>query len=109
MSDTSPTSAQEWQAYWPLVLSAMIGLAFGTIMGGSLGLFMEPLNHEFGWSRTQISAGMTLSALIGIPLTPFVGALIDKYGPRRIAIPGVALVGLALAAFSLLTGSLWHW
>ena len=109
MQQPVPTANQEWRSNWPLVLSSTVGLSLGTVMVASLGLFMQPLNREFGWSVTQISAGLTLTALIATPLAPFVGALVDKYGTRRIAVPGAALLGLALAAFSLLTPSLWHW
>lgn len=103
------TAGEEWRAHWPMVLAALIGLSVGTIPSVTLGVFMEPLQHEFGWSRTEISAGLTIFALVSLPLNPFMGLAVDRYGPRRIAILGVALSGLGLAAFSLLTGSLVQW
>ena len=109
MQPPSPTARQEWRANWALVLSSTIGLSLGTVMAASIGLFMQPLNREFGWSITQISAGLTLAAFISTPLAPFIGALVDRYGTRLIAVPGAALLGLAFASFSLMTGSLWHW
>lgn len=109
MQPTPPTAKEEWRANWGLVLSSTIGLSLGTVMSASIGLFMQPLNREFGWSITQISAGLTLAAFISTPLAPFLGALVDKYGTRRVAVPGAALLGLAFAAFSLQSGSLWHW
>lgn len=106
----APQSATaEWKAHWPLVITAMLGLSFGTVMSLSLGLFMGPLEQEFGWSRAQISIGMTISALVSTPLSPFGGALVDRFGPRRVALPGVALTALAVAAFALLLGSYWQW
>jgi MFS family permease len=103
------TGGQEWRAYWTLVLSAMIGVSLGTVLSTSLGLFMQPLSDEFGWSRSEISSGMLVFALITTPLTPFAGALVDRFGPRRIAVPGVALTALALAAFSLVGGAIVVW
>lgn len=103
------TAVQEWKAHWPLVLTAMMGLSFGTIMSLSLGLFMGPLEQEFGWSRAQISIGMTIAAMVSTPLSPFGGALVDRFGTRRVALPGIAAAGLAVAAFSLATGQYWQW
>ena len=110
MTPQSPaTPREEWRAYWPLVLSAMVGLSLGTIISTTLGLFMEPLSNEFGWSRSQISAGMLAIAIVATPLTPFAGALVDRYGPRTVGIPGIIVSGLALAAFSLLNGDITLW
>jgi len=96
------TAAQEWKANWTLVLAAMVGASFGSIPSVTLGLFMEPLNLEFGWNRAEISLGMTIFALISLPLAPLGGALVDKFGGRKVGIPGLALTGLTFASFSLL-------
>ena len=109
MQTNQRTAAQEWRAHWPLVLAAMLGVSWMAAPTVSLGLFIEPLQGAFGWTRAEISFGMTLYALIGTPLVPFAGALIDRFGSRRIAIPGLLLNGLAFAAFGFLTPSLWHW
>lgn len=106
---TPMSAAQEWRLNWTLVLSAMVGLSLGTVPSASLGLFMDPLSNEFGWTRAQISAGMTVFAIVGTPLTPFAGALVDRFGPRSVAVPGLALTGLAFAAFGLMDGSVTHW
>lgn len=102
-------SAREWRANWTLVASSTAGFSFATIAAASIGLFMVPLSQEFGWSRAEISLGLTMYALMAVPLSPFVGALIDRWGSRRLALPGVLLSACAFAAFGLLTGSLVHW
>ena len=38
-----------------------------------------------------------------------VGALIDRLGARRVALPGMMAGMLAIAAMSLANGSLWQW
>ena len=91
----------EWKAHWPLVVTAMLGYSMSTMTALALGLFIEPMSHELGWSRTQISAGFTLAMLLPICLAPFVGALIDRWGSRRLAIPGIILTALAIAAFGV--------
>jgi len=99
----------EWRQYWPLLLAATFGISFGGIPTTSLGLFMLPLQEEFGWSRTTISLSMTVFAFIVTPLTPFAGALVDRFGARAIAIPGLVLCGLAFSGFSLMNGTVALW
>jgi MFS family permease len=92
-----------------MVGAAMAGLSLATVAVYSLGLFMEPLSREFGWNRAQMSLGLSIVALFAVPLSPFAGALIDRWGSRRIGIPGVILSGCAFAAFSLASGSIKQW
>lgn len=99
----------EWRRYWPLVLAAAIGFSFMSFMHPVAGIFMGPLEQEFGWTRTELSAGLALSPVISILLAPFVGALIDRFGSRRLALPGIALSAAAIASFSLMSGSLTQW
>ena len=75
----------------------------------SIGLVIEPISKEFGWSRTQITAGITLAALMAIPLSPFFGALIDKYGVRKLAVPGTVLASLATGGLALANGATMQW
>ncbi|MBM3596139.1 MAG: MFS transporter, partial [Alphaproteobacteria bacterium] len=103
------TSPSEWKLHWPLLLAATFGVSFGGIPVSTLGLFMEPLRNEFGWSSTTISLSMTVFAFIVTPLTPFAGALVDKYGARTVAIPGLLLCGLAFSAFSFSNGVVALW
>ncbi|CAN7632316.1 MFS transporter [Phenylobacterium sp. LjRoot219] len=75
----------------------------------SLGLFMEPLGAEFGWSRAQISAGLTIPALTMALLSPAIGAAVDRWGSRRLALPGLVLTAVAQAAFGFANGSMTQW
>ncbi|HKT86469.1 MAG TPA: MFS transporter [Novosphingobium sp.] len=103
------SAAQEWRNNWTLVLAGMIGLTVGVLPSATLGLFMQPLSAAFGWSRTQVSLGLTVFALISLPLMPFAGMLVDRLGPRRVALPGLLLSGVCFAAFGLMTGSYLQW
>ncbi len=99
----------EWRANWTLVLAATVGFAFYSIIPNAMGLFLEPLSREFGWTRTRIMFGMTIMSVAGILLSPAVGALIDRFGSRRIALPGLILTAVSLSAFGLATGAMWQW
>lgn len=103
------TAAEEWRRNWKVVLSAFVGFSFLTIMSGSLTVFMQPLADEFGWSRTLISAGWTVSNVITTILSPIFGIVIDKYGTRKIALPGIILTIASICAFAFVNGSAWQW
>ncbi|MCE7798295.1 MFS transporter [Sphingobium sufflavum] len=109
MKTRTPGPGNEWQAHWPLLLSATMGVSVAAIPLATLGVFMAPLQDAFGWSRTEISAGLTLFAFITLPFMPLAGMLVDRYGARRVALPGLLLSSLAFAAFSVQTGSLTLW
>lgn len=103
------TARQEWKSHWPLVLAGMIGMSFYSIITYTLGVFMEPLENEFGWSRTQISVGLTIFMLTAFVGGPLIGAVIDRIGTRRVALPGLALHALIFAAFGFANGSVVQW
>lgn len=113
MDQTAPgavtSAADEWRRGWRLVLACFTGFSFFSITTHSLGVFMDPLSKEFGWSRTLISSGVTISALVTALLSPFFGILIDRYGSRKVALPGLVAATLAISAFSLADGSTWQW
>lgn len=65
----------------------------------AFGVFIIPLEEEFGWSRTQINLSLTMAALMGV-LSPFAGRLMDQYGARPIMVVSMILmiVGFFLRA-----------
>lgn len=109
MDQLNVTAKQEWQSNWTLVLAASLGFSFFSVMLASTGLFMGPLGSEFGWSRTLLSSGPSIATVVTALLGPFLGMLVDRYGTRRVAIPGLVLTMASIASFSLLTGSQVQW
>jgi len=99
----------EWRDGWTLVLASSVGFSFFSIMLSSTGLFMEPLTKAFGWSRSVLSAGVSVATITTAVLSPFVGVLIDRYGSRRLVLPGTILTIAAISAFALLNGSVVQW
>lgn len=100
---------EEWGRYWKLVLACSIGFSYGAVATYATGLFIEPLSDEFGWSRAEIAGGMSLAALLSIPLAPVLGFLIDRFGTRRLAFSGIIGTALCFSLFSMMNGSLSVW
>jgi predicted MFS family arabinose efflux permease len=109
-SQVMPLNAtEEWKRGWQLVLACFVGFSFFSIMTHSLGVFMEPLSSEFGWSRTLISSGVTIASVMTALLSPFFGILIDRYGSRAVAMPGLVACAVAISCFALANGSPLQW
>lgn len=104
-----PTARQEFARNWTVVLASAVGIALASVNVYALGVFIQPLEQEFGWKRAEIAAGMTISSVFAVFTGPFVGLVVDRVGPRRIGMFGVVAGCLSLAAFSLVGPSIWMW
>ncbi len=105
----TPSAGAEWARNWPVVLASAAGVALSTIHIYSLGVLIAPLEAEFGWSRAQISGGMSIGSVLALLCSPFVGLLVDRLGPRRIALYGAAFFCMTVAMISLAGPSIWSW
>jgi MFS family permease len=102
-------AAAEWRAHWPLVMASSLGFTMIGVANFSIGPFMASLQKAFGWSRSEITSGFTIYAVTCVICQPIVGRMIDRFGPRRIALTGLALSGCALSLFGTANGSLTGW
>jgi MFS family permease len=91
-----------------VLVASSLGVAFGAspIPFNSLGPFTRPITEEFGWGRGEFQLGIFWFALAVICIVPVIGALADRYGARRMALPTLALFGLGFAALSLTPASI---
>jgi MFS family permease len=103
------SAAASWRQHWPVVLAAGVGISLSTVPAYSIGIMIEPIEREFGWSRTAISSGKLITAVAIVLLSPFVGIAVDRFGSRRIGITGAILLCLGLASLSLVEADIRSW
>jgi MFS family permease len=105
----SKNAKAEWRRFWFLPLTAALGAATSALCIYSLGPFMEPLSREFGWSRAQISVGISVATFSsGIFCVP-IGILVDRVGPRCVGLIGVPAMSGVFALLSTTTGTVANW
>jgi MFS family permease len=105
VTEVRPGAAEEWKRGWTLVLACFVGFSFFSVPTASAGVFMEPITREFGWGRTLVAAGTSMTSVVTAVLSPAVGMLIDRWGARRLALPGVLATAFAIGAIGLANGS----
>ncbi len=66
----------------------------------TLSIFVEPMTSEFGWSRTGISAAVSLGGLLAALTSPVLGPLLDRHGARAMLCFAVLTTGLCALALS---------
>jgi predicted MFS family arabinose efflux permease len=93
---------------WKTIVSAGFGAWVGLTGLGfyTFGAFVKPLSTTFGWSRGQVALGLSCITLGTIVMSPLVGALMDRFGARRLALPSLVGIGLSYALFSQVNGAI---
>jgi MFS family permease len=74
----------------------MILFPFGVLVG--------PITAEFGWPGATLASAVVTAHATGALAMPIVGALMDRYGVRRVALPAICCFALGFAGMSLLPG-----
>lgn len=108
-TDSAIGRTDEWRLGWTLTVASAVGLFVGVTHLYTMGVFIGPLEREFGWSRTEITSGLTIVSLVAVLGSPFIGLLIDQIGPRRVGLTGVMAYCAAFALLSLAGPSVWSW
>lgn len=110
MSEDSRLSSPEpagafWQTPVIVLVAGCLIAAIGFGARSSLGLFLEPMTLDRGWSRQDYAMALALQNLfwgLGLPLA---GALADKFGPARVIVLGAIVYGIGLHGMSVVQGT----
>jgi MFS family permease len=89
---------------WWIVFACACGLLVGAgaILIFTFAVFLKPVTEDLGVSRGDLSSALGASAWFVAVSCPVIGWLLDRFGARRVMIPGLLLFALAVASFSLM-------
>src|ERR1700742_2233249 len=90
----------------------MVGVTFLTalVSAGSVGapgVFIVPLQKEFGWTTAQISSALSIRFVLFGLMAPFAAALMNRYGLRNVTLSALLIVVSALV-LSLAMTQVWQ-
>ena len=98
MDRVTPMSQTRFFRGWLVVAGAFAVTCFGFGSAYTFGVFLAPLQAQFGASRGSVSLVFSLAAFLYFGLGSVSGPLADRWGARRFAVAGMILTGLGLAA-----------
>lgn len=91
----------------PLVLGCGLGMYFsiGIVLIYGFGVFILPIAQDTGWPRAEVAAVVAPLALVNGLMSPLVGWLTDRVGPRRVLLVSAVTTGAGLAGIGLVPGN----
>jgi sugar phosphate permease len=90
---------------WVVLGISTLGMA-ATLPGQTAGisLFIDAFIEDLGLSRSVVSWLYTVATVLGSLGLPLVGRLLDRYGPRRVAVVLISLLAISCAGMSRVRG-----
>src|ERR1700712_2978417 len=92
-----------WTMVGATFLTALI--TAGTV--GAPGVFIAPLQKEFGWTTAEISSALSIRFILFGLMAPFAAALMNRYGLRNVTLSALVTVVAALV-ISLAMTQVWQ-
>ncbi len=92
---------------WVMVAVTFLMLLIGAGTVGAPGIFILPLEKEFGWTTTQVSSALSIRLMLYGLMAPFAAALIERFGLRKMAISATVII-LSGLVLSLGMTEAWH-
>jgi len=92
---------------WVVTAVTFLALLVAASVRAAPGVIILPLQNEFGWDRGSISLAVAVSILAFGLGGPVGGSVVDRFGPRRALLSGLALIAAGMFALLALR-DLWQ-
>jgi len=93
---------------WVMVAVAGMGIfASGPGQSHTFSVFLGPIGADLNLNQTEIASAYAAASLAAGFLLPWVGRLIDRFGPRKGLMGIASLLGLACLFFGAASGMIW--
>jgi hypothetical protein len=77
---------------WVVVAVTFVTIGIGVNARTAFSLLFPPILDEFGWSRGVTAGAFSLGFLIAAALSPNIGRLMDRGGPRAVMELGTVMM-----------------
>ncbi len=92
---------------WTVAAVAFLALVGAAGFRAAPGVLMVPLQQEFGWSTTVLSAAVSINLVLFGLTAPFAAALMERFGIRAVTATALVLIG-AGSALTVLVSQSWQ-
>jgi MFS family permease len=86
-----------------------LAVGAGAVNSQVQSLFLGPVTQEFHWTRGQFFIVSIPATMVGAVVMPLLGLAADRWGIRKVHIPGIVAYGLMNMALVFLTGNMWQY
>lgn len=90
---------------WTVAAVAFLALVGAAGFRAAPGVLMVPLQNEFGWSTTVLSAAVSINLVLFGLTAPFAAALMERFGIRAVTAVALVLIGAGSALTVFVTQS----
>lgn len=90
---------------WIVAAVAFLALVGAAGFRAAPGVLMVPLQNEFGWSTTVLSAAVSINLVLFGLTAPFAAALMERFGIRAVTAVALVLIGAGSALTVFVTQS----
>jgi MFS family permease len=93
-----------------VVATSALGLFFGAfpIVVSSFAIFFRYYIQEFHAGRAAISLALTIHNFVAAFLAVRIGSLSDRFGARKVILPGLGILGLVLLSAQAIGSKVWQ-
>ncbi|MHB9092475.1 MAG: MFS transporter, partial [Chloroflexota bacterium] len=92
---------------WVVVGVTALTLLVAAGVRSAPGVFIYPLQIDFGWTRAAISFAVALGLILYGLAGPLAGSLVDRHGPRLLMLVGLLTMAVAMA-LSATVSDIWQ-
>ncbi|MDR7157400.1 MFS transporter [Arthrobacter sp. BE255] len=107
MSATETSRRRRLHPAWIVAAVAFLALVGAAGFRAAPGVLMVPLQQEFGWSTTVLSAAVSINLVLFGLTAPFAAALMERFGIRAVTATALVLIG-AGSALTVLVNQSWQ-
>ena len=89
--------------WWLVVIALLVNAFTSSPVFGGVGVWVDSLEQEFGWSRTQLSIAFSVGQLEASVMGPVIGMLVDRIGSRKVVLIGISIIGIGFILLSFVS------
>jgi len=101
------TATRRLHPAWIVLGAVTLCMLAGTGLRSVFGVYIKPMEAEFGWGRGALSGAAAISLLLLGAAGPLVGRLADRWGPKRVILVSLLMLGGGSIGASYVQ-QLWH-
>ncbi len=82
--------------WWIVIAAVILNILQGGILFYGFTLVLDPVTDEMGWTKTELTIAYPIMGVVIGVISPFLGGLFDRIGPRPLIGAGMVIVAVSM-------------